>query len=89
MLCPGPPLMSVSDSHHLPRAIITVACEDVLRARRRVWWCSTGTCGRTSMDRVDTRTLDITLRNAVARGALDNYNVDAAMNGMWNAAASS
>jgi hypothetical protein len=41
------------------------------------------------MDRVDTRTLDITLRNAVARGALDNYNVDAAMNGMWNAAASS
>ena len=39
------------------------------------------------MDRVDTRTLEITLRNAVARGALDNYDVDAAMDGMWNALA--
>jgi hypothetical protein len=46
------------------------------------------TCGRTSsMDRVDMRTIEITLRNAVARGALDNYDVDAAMDGMWNALA--
>jgi hypothetical protein len=41
-----------------------------------------GTCGRTSMYRVDMRTIEITLRNAVARGALDNYDVDAAMDGM-------
>ena len=39
------------------------------------------------MDRVDMRTIEITLRNAVARGALDNYDVDAAMDGMWNALA--
>ena len=39
------------------------------------------------MDRVDIRTIEITLRNAVARGALDEDDVDAAMDGMWNALA--
>jgi hypothetical protein len=36
---------------------------------------------------VDIRTIEITLRNAVARGALDEDDVDAAMDGMWNALA--
>ncbi len=39
------------------------------------------------MDRVDIRAIEITLRNAVARGALDEDDVDAAMDGMWNALA--
>jgi len=39
------------------------------------------------MDRVEMRLIEITLRNAVARGALDEDDVDAAMDGMWNALA--
>jgi hypothetical protein len=39
------------------------------------------------MDRVDMRTIEITLTNAVARGALDEDDVDAAMDAMWNALA--
>ncbi len=37
------------------------------------------------MDRVDIRAIELTLRNAVVRGALDEDEVDAAMDGMWNA----
>jgi hypothetical protein len=39
------------------------------------------------MDRADMRTIEITLGNAVARGGLDEDDVDAAMDGMWNALA--
>ena len=39
------------------------------------------------MDRAGMRTIEITLRNAAARGALEEDDVDAAMDGMWNALA--
>lgn len=39
------------------------------------------------MDRVDIRVIDIALKKAAARGALDENDVDAAMDGMWDALA--